>query len=291
MRAHTRLAVIGAILAISSASAQDAPTGTLPREIVTGQPVGSGDNLIGENRQPEWTAHRRFPTTRVYVLPPWQVEFEQWWRGKFPRHGTSEHLFQTEIGIGLPYRFQLDLYQNIEHASDGTRYAGTQVEARWALAEWGRIPLNPTLYVEWKFNDSAPDAYEIKLLLGEQLAPRWQWGINLFHEQETGGARGTEWGFSQAVGYSSLDSRFSIGLETKFEHTTERGSRGDAEIEFLIGPSIQWRPNPRMHLDLAPLFGTTKDSPRVEVFFVFGLEFGRGGQSQEKKVPVSTRAQ
>ena len=290
MAAHTRLAAIGAILAVASAAAQEAPATTLRRIIVTGQSAGSGENLIGINRQPEWTAHRRFPTTRVYVLPPWQVEFEQWWRGKFPRHGKSEHLFQTEIGIGLPYRFQLDLYENIEHASDGTRHAGTQVEARWALAEWGRIPLNPTLYVEWKFNDSAPDAYEVKVLLGEQLAPRWQWGCNVFHEQETGGARGTEWGFSQAVGYSPLDSRFSIGLEAKFEHTTERGSRADAEIEFLIGPSIQWRPSPRMHLDLAPLFGTTNDSPRVEVFLVFGLELGRGAQSPETRVPVSTRA-
>lgn len=102
----------------------------MPRVTVIGNPVLSRDTLIGENRQPEWTAHRRFATTRVYVLPPWQVEFEQWWRGKFPREGKPEHLFQTEIGIGLPYRLQLDFYENVEHASSGTRHAGTQVEAR-----------------------------------------------------------------------------------------------------------------------------------------------------------------
>jgi hypothetical protein len=158
--------------------------------IVTGDSVLNVDSLIGENRQPEWTAHRRFPTTRVYVLPPWQVEFEQWWKGKFSREGKPEHLFPSEIEIGLPYRFPLDLYENVENASgSATRHAGNQVEARWAFAEWGRIPLNPTLYVEWKFNNSAADAYEVKLLLGEQLAPRWQWGFNLFSEQETGVAR------------------------------------------------------------------------------------------------------
>jgi hypothetical protein len=283
------LAALAIILCASAASAQDAPTTSLSRVTVTGNPV-SGDTLIGENRQPEWTAHRRFATTRVYVLPPWQVEFEQWWKGKFPREGQPEHLFQSEIGIGLPYRFQLDLYENVEHGSGGTRHAGTQVEARWAFAEWGRVPLNPALYVEWKFNDSAPDAYEVKLLLGEQLAPRWQWGFNLFYEQETGGARATEWGFSQAVGYSPLGSKFSVGLETKFEQTNERGSRGDAEIEFLIGPSIQWRPSSRIHFDLVPLFGTTGDSPRVEAYLVFGIEFGSGAESKQTTVPTSTRA-
>jgi len=253
-------------------------------------PIPSEDELIGENQQPEWTAHRRFTTTRVYVLPPWQVEFEQWWKGKFLREGKPDHLFQSEIEIGLPYRFQLDVYENVEHGSDGVTRAGNQVEARWALADWGKIPLNPTLYVEGKFNYSAPDAYELRLLLGEELAPRWHWGFNLFYEQETGGARATALGFSQAASYSAIDSKLGIGVEMNFEHTTERGSRGDPAFEFLIGPSIQWRPTSRTHLDLVPLFGTTSDSPRVEAFIVFGIELGTGTESKEIKAPMSARA-
>ena len=140
--------------------------------------------------------------------------------------------------------------------------------------------LNPTVYVEWKFNDSAPDAYEVKLLLGEQLAPRWQWGCNVFHEQETGGARGTEWGFSQAVGYSPLDSRFSVGLEAKFEHTTERGSRADADIEFLIGPSIQWRASPRI-ISTLRLFWHYEGFTALGSFLVFA-RVGRGAQSIDR---------
>jgi hypothetical protein len=97
-------------------------------------------------------------------------------------------------------------------------------------------------------------------------------------------------GFSQAVGYSPRESKFSIGLEMNFERTSERGSRGNPEIEFLIGPSIQWRSGPRTHLDLVPLFGATKDSPRVEAFLVFGIELGRGAESKETMVPASTRA-
>jgi hypothetical protein len=281
------VAVILTVLAVSRVIAQNA-SATLQSEQVTVSAIGgTEESLTGENQQPEWTAHRRFATTRVYVLPPWQVEFEQWWNGKFPREGTSEHLFQSEIEIGLPYRFQLDIYENVQHAV-GDTIAGNQIEARWAFAEWGKIPLNPTLYAEWKFNYSAPDAYEFKLLLGEQLAPRWHWGFNLFLERETGGDRKTEWGFTQAVSYTVVDGKLSVGLEMNYENTTAKGSRGKPENEFLIGPSVQWRPTSRTHLDLVPLFGATHDSPIVEPFIVFGIEFGPGAnESRRAQAPVS----
>src|SRR5436305_6655312 len=85
----------------------------LPPVTVSETPSLSEDQPIGPNQQPEWTTRRRFGTTRVYVSQPWQWEFEQWWNGKFPREGKSEHLFQSEISLGLPYRFQLDFYENV----------------------------------------------------------------------------------------------------------------------------------------------------------------------------------
>ena len=30
---------------------------------------------------------------------------------------------------------------------------GVSTELRWALADWGKIPMNPTLYAEWEFNN------------------------------------------------------------------------------------------------------------------------------------------
>jgi hypothetical protein len=41
---------------------------------------------------------------------------------------------------------------------------------------------------------------------------------------------------------------------------------------------------------LAPLFGATVDSPRVEAFIVFGIELGSGGESSEITAPISARA-
>jgi hypothetical protein len=140
-------------------SAQESNPTRLPTVTVTETNVPPDelreDQPIGPNEQPEWTTRRRFATTRVYVAQPWQMQFEQWWKGKFPREGRSEHLFQSEISLGLPYRFQLDFYENLELTANRTfRHQGNQVEGRWALADWGKIPLNPTLYGEWKFNQN-----------------------------------------------------------------------------------------------------------------------------------------
>lgn len=138
-------------------------------------PIASEEMKVGPYEQPEWTLHRRFPTTRVYVQKePWEFGFEQWWRGRFRRNGTQQHRFQEEVEIGLPKRMQLDLYENWTSDEKGRmRQLSTAVELRWALADWGKIPLNPTLYGEWQFVDPARggDTWEVKLLLGEELAP------------------------------------------------------------------------------------------------------------------------
>jgi hypothetical protein len=293
-----RAAVIfaaGAVTVASQAQTNQSRT-PLPEVVVPGErpmerPGFLGEEqLVGENAQPEWTTRRRFATTRVYVLPPWQWEFEQWWRGKFPRAGKGSHRFQTEIGLGLPHRLQLDIYENIARDEDGhTRHEGVQLEGRWALAEWGKIPLNPTIYGEWKFNDKDPDAFEVKLLLGEEIASRWHWGLNLFYEQEVGGGRGSEIGFAQALSYSIVDQKLSAGVEMKLERASGPNLDGKPETEFLVGPSVQWRPCSRVHLDLVPLFGVTDDSPRVEAYVVLGIELG--GKSHAKgQAPASSRS-
>jgi hypothetical protein len=233
---------------------------------------------IGPYGQPEWTTKRRFSTTRVYVQqPPWGVGVEQWWRGRFLKGGDDVHLFQEEVEVGLPHRLQLDLYENWEITEENkVRHESFAAEVRWALADWGVIPLNPTLYGEWKFVDESADVYELKLLLGEELGPRWHWGLNAVYEQEVGGSRSTELALSQGLSYAWIDQKLSAGVEMKFVHETADGSRGDPEIKFLIGPSIQWRPTRHSHLDLVPLIGTTSDSPHVEAYVVFGIDIGAG---------------
>ncbi len=280
-------------VAFSAACQETTPPARLPPVIVQGTNAVPGElneeQPFGSNDQPEWTTRRPFATTRIYVLPPWQMEFEQWWKGQWPRDGRANHLFQSEVEIGLPYRFQVDFYQNIERTDQSTfQHQGTQVEARWALADWGKIPFNPTLYGEWIFNDDVPDKYEVKLLLGDDLAPRWHWGVNVFYEQEVGGERGSESGIAAALSYAAIDERLGIGVEAKVERTSAPNLDGRPATEIDIGPSIQWRPTRRTHLDLVPLLGIGNDSPALEAWIVFGFDFGPGG-GHEILSPTSTR--
>ena len=287
-------------LLAAAAPARGADPGTnvtrLPEVTVFGQAhsIASEESRIGINQQPEWTFHRRFPTTRVYLQKEeWEMGFEQWWRGRFLKNGKQAHKFQTEFEIGLPYRFQFDLYEKFTSDERGRmRHLGVSPELRWALAEWGKIPLNPTVYAEWQFTDHTrgPDVWEVKLLLGEQLAPRWHWGLNLIYEQEAGGGRTTEMAWSQGVSYTVIDQKLSAGLEMRFAHETARGSRSQPEITYMLGPSVQWRFGSRFHLDLVPLFGITRDAPKVEAFVVFSMDLGTL-KGSSRYAPASLRSQ
>lgn len=291
MKSHAVWLYSLALCSLSVACRAGEPTATpvLPEIIVS--PFRE-ERLIGPYQQPEWTTRRRFPTTRVYLQqPPGTVAFEQWWRGRFYRGGKEKHRFQEEVEIGLPHRLQLDIYENWTMNENGyTRHDSVAVELRWALADWGRIPLNPTLYGEWKFVDEGSDVYELKLLLGEEFGYGWHWGLNAIYEQEIEDAKTTEWAVSQAISRTLRDEKLSLGVEMKASFETKKGSRDDPEEVYLLGPSLQWRPSPRTHLDLVGLFGLNDDAPRVESYVVFGVDLGGPGAKKARE-PISLKSE
>lgn len=64
-----------------------ADTGTVYRqkEIVVMGERPKEEQPVGPYKQPEWTLHRRFPSTRVYIQTmPGEVEFEQWMETRVP---------------------------------------------------------------------------------------------------------------------------------------------------------------------------------------------------------------
>ncbi len=250
----------------------------------------SQQTLVGPNQQPEWTTTRTFGTSRVYVRPPGTIANSNFWTPEF-KDGEEEHAFRHEIEIGLPYRFQLDLYQNWRIRDGKSSYKGSSVELRYALAKWDKIPLNPTLYGEWNFNHNEPDVWELKLLLGDTFANRWNWAANFTFEQETGGGRETEIALSSAFTYAVIDPTLNVGVETLWERKTEKGSRNDPDYEFLIGPSLNIHPTRWSFVTVAPLVGATPHSPDVEVFVVAGFKIPFGGPAavdeQEAAAPAS----
>jgi hypothetical protein len=279
---------------------------------IEGQPYG--EELVGPYNQPRWSARGRFSAdTDVYVLPPYAFYLDLDYHGTFPRRGFPDHLFIQEFELGLPYRFQL-AFELYEEAQNGRRQVPfTLVEGRYALADWGKIPLNPTILGEYSFGigkrypvqpgenqeseagdnqpdvagrvkrvtkTNIPDAYEVRLLLGQQIGKYIEFACNGFFDQDIGGDREREIGFSTAASYAIRGEALKIGLETSYRNVSQQGERRNSKNIFELGPAFTIKPSPHTRLDLAPLFGTTRDSPHLELFAIFSVDFGTGAERE-----------
>lgn len=264
-------------------SQQDTVTLFPQREVVVSAGRPKEEQPVGPYKQPEWTTHRRFPSTRVYVQSmPGEVSFEQWMEVRVPRSSSGKTVtrMRSEFAFGLSDRIQLDLYLNTQHVRDGVNsvyeFRGWSGEVRWAFADWNVIPGNPTIYFEYLLFDGAPDKIEPKLLLGGELTSRWHWGLNLIHERELASDldRDEEFALNAAVSYTVADQKFSFGPAINLVTELEREAGASERVsEFLIGPSIQWRPIKKAHIDFEPLFGVTDESKKLRMFIVFGWDF------------------
>ncbi len=251
----------------------------------------------------------------AYVLPPWSFFFGELYEGQGFRHGPPDHLFTQEIEMGLPYRFNVAAEAQFERFNGGGGAQTVSLEARWALADWNKIPLNPTIFAEYKFGvgtirheevppppagggqeeeeeggpPKVPDAYEVRLLLAQEFFGRIEWAMNWFFEKENTGDRGREWGFSQAAMTPVLlpNERLKVGIEMEYKNVTTKDTRGDPLNSFVIGPTLAWKPTAQTRLDVSPLFGCTHDSPVADVFVAFSWLFG--GERAEAEAPVSSR--
>jgi hypothetical protein len=276
--------------------------------VVTGDDIGSAYGAPGG-----FSRTRFAPLTTAYVLPPWTFYLGTIYEGDAFRHGPPDHLFTQEVEMGLPYRFGVAVETQFERFDGGGGPASTSVEARYAFADWNRIPLNPTIFAEYKFGTGPirheegpppppgeeeeeggppqrPDAYELRLLLAQEFAGRYEWAMNGFFEKENTGDRGREWGFAQSVVTPILLPReqLKVGLEMEYKNFTVKDTRGNPQNSFVIGPTAAFRISQNTRFDVSTLFGCTDDSPRVQVFGVFSWILGRATE-QEAEAPVSTR--
>jgi hypothetical protein len=111
-----------------------------------------------------------------------------------------------------------------------------------------------------------PDAYEVRLLLGQEIANSIEFARNVFFDQAIGGDREREIGYSTATSYAIHGEALKIGLETSYRNVSQQGERRNAKNIFELGPALTVKPSPHTRIDLAPLFGTTSDSPHLELF-------------------------
>ncbi|MGI9087152.1 MAG: hypothetical protein ACR2HH_05340 [Chthoniobacterales bacterium] len=266
---------------------------------------------------PEGFSRSRFsPTVTAYVLPPGEFFASVIYQGDALRFNRPDHSFTEEVEVGLPHRFGVAVENAVEGFRGRWQERSFSVEARYAFADWNKIPLNPTIFAEWKFGignilhdegppapagpgeaiaflnerNPLPDAFEVRLLLSQDFGDKFEWALNGFFEQEVGGDRGREYGFAQSVTVPVLlpHEALKIGAEMLFTTFTDKGIRDDPSYRCVIGPSISWKPTRNTRFDVSPLFGITDDSPRASVFAVFSVLFGGTGGG-EAEAPASTR--
>jgi hypothetical protein len=283
--------------------------------VVTGEEVPSSYGAT-----PGLSRSRFSNLTQAYVLPPGAVFAGLIYQGDALRFNRPDHMFTQEIEIGLPARFGIAFENSIESFRGHTQERTFSIEGRYALADWNKIPLNPTIFVEYKFgvgnilhdegppealakgeaeeflaeHEPLPDAVEVRLLLAQDFGNHVEWALNGFLEQEVGGDRGREVGFAQSflVPIILPRERLKVGAEMQFTSFTDAGIRaGDEDPSYrcVIGPTLAWKPTKNTRLDVSALFGVTDDSPRASVFVVVSMLFGPGGETPQAEAPASTR--
>jgi hypothetical protein len=288
---------------LSQAQLSESP---LQQMTVTGQVSPGGYSAYGA---PEAFSRSRFGTlTQAYVLPPFTVYTGLEYELTSPRQGFPDHLFTQELEIGLPYRFGIAMENNVDAFRGSVNESGTSFELRYALADWNKIPLNPTLFGEYKIgigpiNETAevgsqegegghsPNAYELRLLLSEDFADKLEWAFNGFFEQEIRGDRGREWGFAQSLAVPILHERekLKLGLEMQYRNHTDKDTRGRPVELIEVGPSLAFKPTRHTRIDLTPLFGTTNTGPNLQLFLIFSAVLGPKEEAGESEGPASTR--
>jgi len=287
---------------------------TQPTLVVRGEEVPSAYGA------PPALSRSRFSNlVNAYVLPPGGVFAGLIYEGDALKFDRPDHNYTQEIEIGLPYRFGVAVENAVETHRGTTQERSFSVEARYALADWDKIPFNPTLFLEYKFGIgnilhdegppekpgpgegrdflnmhlSLPDAVEGRVLFSEEFAEKVEWALNVFYEQEVGGDRGREYGFAQSAMTPVLlpNERLKVGAEMQLTVFSDKGIREDPatgeSARFIIGPTVAWKPTKNTRLDVSPLFGVNQDAPRAQVFAVFSYLFG--GQETGGEAPTSTR--
>jgi hypothetical protein len=239
-------------------------------------------------------SHGRISTlTKSYVISPFSFELETGYQGVIFRHGLPAQLFGQEIEMGLPARFTIGMQNQVEHFSGDTRYRSFTLEARYALANWNKLLLNPTISAEYRFgfSNTSQDAGELALLITHDFPHLIEWAMNIFVDREFTGRKTVSAGFVQSIEIPVLlpEEKLEVGLEMQYRSGGEPIGALVSPRGFAIGPTLAWRPTRNARFDLSPLTGCSDHTPAVQVFGVFSFSFGP--TTAEAETPVSARGQ
>lgn len=230
---------------------------------------------VGVYGQPLWSTIRMFPSTRVYVMnPPGTAMYEKWFDIRNRREGPTQIRMRDEFTFGLGKRLQLDLYSHTVY--DGYngdkefKWRGFSWELRYALADWGKMWGNPTLYFETKMLDGRW-GIEPKLLLGDRFGERGIWAFNVIYEgnlSKIKELREDEYAYTASFG-EIVDNNLTLGATHMLRYNDYNG--GSTEVYF--GPLAQYRFNNRANLSVEYMHGLTEASNLSRTTIIFAWRF------------------
>src|SRR5438132_7144390 len=229
-----------AILSVPSATGQEMEN----RQVVV---RAEAEELPSAYGAPPDLSHGRISTlTKSYVLSPFSFELEAGYEGAVFRHGLPSHLFRQEVEMGLPARFTVGVQNQVEHFAGDTRDRSFTLEARYALANWNKLPLNPAISAEYRFglSNRLPDSGELALLISHDFPHLIEWAMNIFVDREFDGRESTSAGFAQSIEVPVLlpEEKLEVGLEMQYRSGGETTEPGRTMKGLAIGPTLACRP-------------------------------------------------
>ena len=247
----------------------------LEEVVVTAKPYPQF-KLVGEYKQPAWTLVRKFPSTRVYVMtPPNTIMYEKWFDIRTPRDGSpSEVRMRDEFAFGLGKRLELDLYMHTVYKENDLAssfgFRGFSWEIRYALADWGKIWGNPTLYFEHKLLQGKRMGIEPKILLGDRIGAKGIWGLNLILEADVAKERvdqNREWAYTASYG-NIINDDLTLGVSHMFRYNDVKQTK-----ELYVGPMLQYRFNGHGYLNVEHMPGLNQSAKLSRTIIIFGWRF------------------
>lgn len=257
----------------------------LPTVTVVSPGVPGENKMVGDYAQPEWSARRPFPGVSVYVQPGEQYELEAGFQEGTTPSGSPRREWSQELEVGLGHRWQAAVGNTYANFREDARRplqwheASLSVSTRYALANWGKLPLNPALGVGWRFNSSAPDASSCQLVLGDEFTPRLHWAADFQYERQTGGSQLSESTAATALTYSVTNETLNVGVQAQWKRSLEIADAKSERTE--IGPCIQYRPRDQLHFDCVVLWGIERSRAVHTIILSAGFEFGKGADDHD----------
>ena len=181
---------------------------------------------------------------------------------------------RDEFAFGLGKRLELDFYMHTVYKNNDALstfgFRGFSWEVRYALADWGKIPGNPTLYFEHKLLNQKRQGLEPKILLGDRIGKKGIWGLNLILEADVAKLRkdqNREWAYTASYG-NIVNDDLTLGVSHMFRYNDVKQTQ-----EWYVGPLVQYRFNGHGYLNMEYMPGLNNDAKKARTIIIFGWRF------------------